>query len=100
MTNLSFTNTKENCFAIPNPRNYTRSPPFPHQRAGRGPRRAAPTRVGHALARKGDRRRSVAGRAVGDDSETRALLGDRVRLAHVRGETERPAEFHDRDRWA
>ena len=33
------------------------------------------------LAREGDRRRSVAGRAARDDPEARALLGDRVRLA-------------------
>ena len=30
----------------------------------------------------------------------RALLGDRLRLAQVRGETERPAAIHHRDRWA
>ena len=34
-----------------------------------------------ALARKGDRRGSVAGRAARDDAGTRALLGDRLRLA-------------------
>ena len=31
---------------------------------------------------------------------TRALLGDRLRLAQVRGEAERPAAVHDRDRRA
>jgi hypothetical protein len=35
-------------------------------------------RHGHALAREGDRRRSVAGPAAGDDAGARALLGDRV----------------------
>src|SRR5947209_11682047 len=88
-THLKFTTKKESCFAIPNPRND----------AGRGPRRPAPTHRRHTLARKGDRRRSVAGRTACDDPETRALLGARLRLAHVRGETERPAEFHERARW-
>ena len=31
---------------------------------------------------------------------TRALLGDGIRLAQVRGETERLAAVHHRDRWA
>ena len=31
--------------------------------------------------------------------ELARLLGDRLRLAQVRGETERPAAVHDRDRW-
>ena len=31
----------------------------------------------------------IAGRAARDDAEARALLGDRVRLAQVRGEAER-----------
>ena len=35
-----------------------------------------------------------------DDAGPRALLGDRLRLAQVRGEAERPAELHDRDRRA
>ena len=48
--------------------------------------------------REGARRRSVAGRAAGDDAGARALLGDRVRLARVRGEAERAAAVHDRDR--
>src|SRR5215212_5797658 len=52
------------------------------------------------MARKGDRRRSVAGRAARDDSGTRALLGHRLRLAQGGGETERPTAVHDRDRWA
>ena len=33
-----------------------------------------------------------------DDAGTRALLGDRVRLAQGRGEAERPAAVHHRDR--
>ena len=42
-----------------------------------------------ALARQGDRRRSVAGRAARDDAGTRAAIGRQIRLAHVRGETRR-----------
>ena len=57
-------------------------------------RRIAATR----LALQGARRRSVAGRAVGDDSGARALLGDRLRLAQGRGEAQRLAAVHDRDR--
>ena len=52
---------------------------------------------GSALAHQGARRRSVAGRAAGDDGGARPLLDDRVRLAHVRGETERAAAVHDRE---
>ena len=32
------------------------------------------------------------------DAGTRPLLGDRLRLAQVRGEAQRPAALHDRDR--
>ena len=42
----------------------------------------------------------IARRAARDDSETRALLGYRLRLAQGRSETESPAAVHDRDRWA
>ena len=42
----------------------------------------------------------VARRAIRDDARTRALLGDRLRLAQGRGEAERPAAIHDRDRRA
>src|ERR671916_413103 len=62
--------------------------------------RPSPPDRGVALARQGDRRRSLAGRAARDDSGTRPLLGDRLRLAQVRGETERPTAVHDGDRWA
>ena len=47
---------------------------------------------------QGARRRSVAGRAAGDDAGARPLLGDRLRLAQGRGETQRAAAVHDRDR--
>ena len=52
------------------------------------------------VAREGDRRGSVAGRAARDDPGARALLGDGLRLAQVRGEAERPAAVHHRDRRA
>jgi len=39
--------------------------------------------TGHELAGEGDRRGSVAGRAAGNDSGTRTVLGDGVRLAQV-----------------
>src|SRR5215211_9080577 len=78
----------------------SRSPPLPHRRAGRGSPRPPPTHRRDALALQGARRRSVAGRAVGDDSGTRPLLGDRLRLAQGRGEAERPTAVHDRDRRA
>ena len=64
--------------------------PAVHDRDPRGGARGpAGAHRGHALAREGDRRGSVAGRAAGDDAGARALLGDRVRLAQVRGEAER-----------
>ena len=47
---------------------------------------------------QGARRRPVAGRAAGDDPGARPLLGGRLRLARVRGEAERAAAVHDRDR--
>ena len=75
-------------------------PPLPRRRSGRGAGRPASTHRGHALAREGDRRRSVAGRAARDDPGARALLGDGLRLAQVRGEAERPAAVHHRDRRA
>ena len=41
-----------------------------------------------------------AGRAARDDSEARPLLGDGVRLAQGRGETELLPALHHRNRWA
>ena len=52
------------------------------------------------LAREGDRPGLIPGRAARDDAEARAVLGDGLRLAQVRGEAERPAAVHYRDRWA
>ena len=51
-----------------------------------------------ALAAQGARRRPVAGRAAGDGAGTRPLLGGGVGLARVRGEAERAAAVHHRDR--
>ena len=42
---------------------------------------------------------AIAGRAARDDPETRAPLGDRLRLAQGRGAPQRPAAVHHRDRW-
>ena len=57
-------------------------------------------RITRRAGRKGNGHGCIAGRAARDDAETRALLGDGVRLAQGRGETERPAEVHHRDRRA
>ena len=68
--------------------------------SGGGAHRAAPARKRDPVARAGDGQRRFAGRAARDDAGARAVLGDRLRLAQVRGETERPAELHHRDRRA
>ena len=73
--------------------------PFHVALSGRGARRPETPHRGDALAAKETRHRPVAGRAARDDAEARALLGDRVRLAQVRGEAQRPAAIHHRDRW-
>src|SRR4249920_1185506 len=96
---LSWSNTKESWYGKPHPRNDSnRSPSLPRRHARRSDRRAAPAHRRDALALQGAGRRSVAGRAVGAAAGTRPLLGDRSRLAHVRGETERAAAIQDRDR--
>ena len=74
------------------------NPSVPDRHSSAGDRRAAPPHRRDALAHQGARRRSVAGRAVGDDAGARPLLDDRVRLAPVRGATERAAAVQDRDR--
>jgi pimeloyl-ACP methyl ester carboxylesterase len=51
------------------------------------------------MARQGDCHRSNARGAARDHSEARSLLDDRLRLAQVRSETERPAKLRHRDRW-
>ena len=52
----------------------------------------------HAMARQGNGRRSVAGRAAGRAAGARSLLGRRLRLAQGRSEAERPAAVHDEHR--
>src|SRR5258708_18306598 len=95
--NLSCTNTKENWYGNPKPRNDINpvcSPSLPRRHARRSARRPAPAHRCHALALQGARRRTVAGRAAVDDPSARALLDDRLRLAQGRGETERAPSVH------
>ena len=75
-----------------------RNPSLPGRHARRGDHRPPAPHRRDALARQGARRRPVAGRAAGDDAGAGALLGGRVRLARVRGDTERAAAVQDRDR--
>src|SRR6266566_3913165 len=75
-----------------------RDPSLPRRHSRREARRAAPSDRRSALALRGAGGRSVAGRAAGDNSGARALLGERLRLAQGRGEAERAAAVHDRDR--
>ena len=65
--------------------------------AGRD-RRAAPARGGDALARPRDGRQPVARRTTRQAQAAGRLLGHRLRLAQGRGQPERPAAVHDRDR--
>ena len=78
------TTTEIRPFTIEIGRGAAGGPPPPHPR--------------DALADQGARRRPLAGRAAGDDPGARPLLERRVRLAQVRGEAERAAAVHDRDR--
>ena len=99
---------KRQCLRAPHPAHVPRSrarrlgtptsAPFRVEVPAGGARRPAPAHRRDALAAPGARRRSVAGRAAGDDPGARPLLGDRVRLAPVRGEAERAAAVQDRDR--
>ena len=75
-------------------------PSVPGRRYRRDARRFAAAYRRDALADQGTRRRSVAGCAVGGDAGARPLLDDRLRLAPVRGATERAAAVQDRDRRA
>ena len=75
-------------------------PPFSVNIPRGGARRPSPAHRRDALARTGDGRGCIARRAARDDAGARALLGDRLRLAQGRGEAERPAAVHDRDRRA
>src|SRR5439155_9646178 len=60
--------------------------PVPGERPRRAARRPPPAYCSDAVARKGDRRRRLTGRAARNDSGTRALLDDRLRLSQVRDE--------------
>ena len=64
-----------------NPSGRRGDPPVPGRDARRSDRRPAAAHRRDALAQQGARRRPVAGRAAGDDSGARPLLGDRLRLA-------------------
>ena len=64
--------------------------PFRVEFFGSGTHRIAETRKRDPLARQGNSDRYIARRAARDDSGTRALLGDGLRLAQVRGQTETP----------
>src|ERR1700722_9217909 len=77
-----------------------RNPSLPRQRTGSGACRIAQTHKRDKVARTGNGHGCIARRPARDDSGTRALLGDRLRLAQDRGETERTAAIHYRDRWA
>ena len=81
-------------------RRQVRDSPVSRSRARSTTRRHAPPHQGDPLARKGDGRRRIAGRAARDDSELAQLLGDRARLAQVRGEAELLPAVHHRDRRA
>jgi hypothetical protein len=63
-----------------------RNPPLSHKRSGSKTYRIAQAHKRDKLAWSGNGHGSIAGRATRDDSETRSVLVDRVRLAQVRGE--------------
>ena len=71
---------------------------LPRRRSGGGPGRPPPTHRRGELAQQGTRRRSLPGRAARDAAGARPLLADRLRLAQGRGEAQRLAPVHDRDR--
>src|SRR6266404_1363381 len=68
--------------------------------SGNGAYRIAEAHQRNQVAGTGNSHGCNARRAARDYAEPRALLGDRLRLAQVRGETERAAAIHHRDRWA
>jgi hypothetical protein len=74
------------------------NPSLPGRHARRSDRRPPAAHRRDAVARQGAGHRPVAGRAAGDNPGAHPLLDDRLRLAHVRGEAERAAAVHDRDR--
>src|SRR5207244_652209 len=66
--------------------------------SGKDAGRPAPPHRGDALALQRARRGSVAGRAAGDDSGARRVLGDRLRPGAGRSKAERITAVHDGDR--
>ena len=76
----------------------TENRPFRVDNSRREARELRDRIAGDALALPGAGRRSVAGRAVGDDQGARPLLEDRVRLAQGRGKAQCLAAVHNRDR--
>ena len=77
-----------------------RDPSIPCKFSGSRSHRLAQTRQRNKMARAGNGGGCNARRPARDDLKTRGLLGQRPRLAQVRGETEGPAAFHHRDRRA
>ena len=75
-----------------------RDPPLRGPRAGGGTRRPAPPSRSDALADPGAGPGPLAGRAAGDHGGAHPVLGDRVRLAPLRGEAERAAAVRHGDR--
>ena len=69
-------------------------------RLGRGPGGPQAPDHGDAVARPRDGHRRFSRRAAGDDTEARRLLGERVRLAPMRGAAQCAAQFRHRDRRA
>src|SRR5215469_7864007 len=64
---------------------HDRNPSLPGRHARRGDHRPPAAHRRDALASCGTGRRSLAGRAAGDDAGARPVLGERLRLARVRG---------------
>ncbi|CAA9378697.1 MAG: Epoxide hydrolase, partial [uncultured Gemmatimonadetes bacterium] len=77
-----------------------RHPPLPRPGPRSGHRRAPPAHRRHALARPRDRARPDAGRADGEDTPARGVLGHGLRLAPGRGTAQRAAAVHDHHRRA
>ena len=73
-------------------------PSIPHRCSRAGPRRPSSPPCSHTVARQGDSRGSISGRAAGDSARARALLADGLRLAEGRSATQFTAAVHHRDR--
>jgi hypothetical protein len=77
-----------------------RNPALPDQFSRSGSRRPPATHRSDTVARPGDCRGPIPGRAAGEDPGTRKLLGGGLRLAEGGGEAECLAAVRDRDRRA